>query len=134
MALLEPFTVGDQGHRYGDFNCLILRYTHRAANTQQPWRDHEQALGGRARDNEDTDVCYVCQEPRTTANILIGARRCSLKAHQSCHWAWMNASTNSENEIIIYTRDKCSACKTLLNIAAIDAATATNLWTAVPGT
>ena len=61
--------------------------SHRAANTQQPWRDHEKALGGRARDNEDTDVCYVCQEPGTPTNVLVGACRCSLKAHQSCHWA-----------------------------------------------
>ena len=46
----------------------------------------------------------------------------------------MKASTNYEDEIIIYTPDECSACKTPLDIAAIDAATAENLRAVVPGT
>ena len=107
--------------------------SHRAANTPRSRWNHEQALGGRADNTADADVCYVCQEPDTPTNVLVGACQCSLKAHQSCHWAWMKSLTNYENEVIIYSRDTCSACKTPPDIAAIDVAMATNLRAVVAG-
>jgi hypothetical protein len=82
-------------------------------------RDNRPARTARALTPDSR--CYVCTgKDKSGSRLSREVCYCGLAVHADCIQKWINASTNNHGQVIIHSRDTCSACKGKLDMQEID--------------